>query len=114
MMRRVHRGNMSSDLTRMKMEGIRSRSMLCESEPDPKVRMNLRRYIANCLTDLARYHADQRRFLESLSYDWQVISRAFLWAEKLKASKNVLRTIAVAAGMHRPESSNSSVRASTK
>jgi hypothetical protein len=106
MLRRVHGRNMSGDALKMRTEGIRSRTMLRDTEENPVVRKDLNRYIANCNADLARFHADHGRFLESLQYDWRVLTGPLLWPETGKACRNLVRTIAVAAGLHRPAKSD--------
>ena len=103
MLRRLHGGNMSGNPVKMLSEGIRSRAMLRDNEQDPEVRRHLCRYISRCQDNLARYHADQGRFLQSLWYDLQVLTGPFIWPEIGSSCRTMLRTIAMAAGMHRPK-----------
>lgn len=102
MMRRVHGDNMSGNVFKMRSEGIRCCTLLKDGEKDPEVRKNLDRYIASCRSDLARYCADQGRFHESFRYDFQVLTGIFLAPEIRRACRNILRTIAMAMGLHRP------------
>ena len=101
MMHRVHGNNMSRNVLKMRLEGIRSRTMLREREKDPEVREWLDRYIANCKGDLARFHADHSLFLKSIQYDWKVLSGPFFWPETGRACRNIIRTILMAARLHK-------------
>jgi hypothetical protein len=101
MLRRLHKSNMSSNWFNMGIERIRSRTLLKESEKDPEVQKHLNRYIAYCKGDMARCYADHGRFLESFQYDWQVLTGPFFWPEMGRSCRNILRTIAMAAGLKR-------------
>lgn len=105
MLRRFHESNMSGNALKMLTEGIRSRTMLRETEKRPEVRKHLDRYIANCNMGLARQLADHGHFIESFRYDLRVLASRFLWPETGKACRNIVRTIAMAAGLFTPEKS---------
>lgn len=102
MMRRLHEGNMTSDPLRMLSEGIRSRTLLRDSEIDPGHREQLNRYIAQCHTSLARYHADHGDYLQAIREEGRALlnhpSGRRLWA----FCRGIARTIAIATGVLRP------------
>ena len=102
MMRRVHSRNMSADVGAMCTEDIRVSEMLLEGERDPRIRAGLNRRIATCKCDLARHYANLRRIREAIAYDWQVLTGPFFPAEWRKSCRNLVRTSAIAMGLHRP------------
>ena len=102
MMRRVHGNNMSGNVVRMRLEGIRSRTMLRDSEPDSEVRRHLDRYIVGCKQDLARYYANEGKFLESLLWNLKALLEGFSWPETGRSFKNIVRTVMMTVGLHQP------------
>ena len=103
LLRRIHRNNLHGNKLQMLHEGIRSRSMLKENEQDSDIRLHLNRYIAGCRSGLARYHADQGQYIRSFGYDLQVLFGSFYPSMAKKACKNIMRTTAMAIGLHRPK-----------
>jgi glycosyltransferase involved in cell wall biosynthesis len=99
MMRRLHAGNMTSDPVLMLSAGIRSRTLLRDSESDPAMRAHLNRYIGACHAALARLHADHGEYLRALREDARALrcDASRFWA----FCRAVARTIAIAIGMHR-------------
>ena len=97
--RRLHNSNISGDVEKMRIQAIRSRSILLQDEKDPKNRHFLRCFILKCKGDLARFHADRGFFSQSLKYDLEILGgRPFWCPEKMGAFRNILRTILLAAG----------------
>jgi glycosyltransferase involved in cell wall biosynthesis len=102
MMRRLHAANMTSNPVRMLSEGIRSRSMLRDCESNWGIRAHLDRYIAVCHASLARLHADQGNYLRAIHEDARALRRDFSGNRLRAFCRGIARTIAVAAGAHRP------------
>jgi glycosyltransferase involved in cell wall biosynthesis len=103
MMRRLHGNNMSNNPVKMLTEGIHSRTMLRDSEQDLSTQIYLNRYIANCQSSLARYYSNNGQFLQSFWYNWQGLLGKFCWSLFRTTSWNVLRTIFIAIGLHKPK-----------
>lgn len=99
MMRRIHGNNMSGNPVRMLTEGIRSRTMLRDTEDDPRSRALLDLYIAGCHRSLARVHADNGRYWQALNQDRLALSRQVSLSAVAAACKNVARTALTAAGL---------------
>jgi glycosyltransferase involved in cell wall biosynthesis len=101
MMRRLHEANMTSNPVRMLSAGIRSRTLLRNSEKNSGTREHLNRYVAECHATLARYHAEHGDYLRAIRAD----ARAFFGdasASRLRTfCRGVARTVAIAAGLHR-------------
>lgn len=103
MMRRIHEKNKTGNTVKMLSEGIHSRTLLRDSEKDPKIRAYLNRYIAGCHGSLARYYADHGQFIQSLRCDLQVLSGPFYWPQLRATCRNITRTIIMASGLHKPK-----------
>lgn len=102
MMRRLHAGNMSSNPARMLSAGVRSRSLLRDSESDSRTRTYLDRYIASCHAALARHHADRGDYLRAIREDARALQRDFSRGRFRVFCRGVARTLAMAAGVHQP------------
>jgi glycosyltransferase involved in cell wall biosynthesis len=102
MLRRLHEDNMTSNPLRMLSEGIRSRTFLRDSENNSRIREYFDRYIAECHASLARYHAEHGDYLRAIGEDaralWRDSSGSRFWV----FCRGVARTMAIAAGAHRP------------
>jgi glycosyltransferase involved in cell wall biosynthesis len=107
MMRRLHAGNMSSNPARMLSEGVRSRSLLRDSEGDSRTRAHLDAYIAHCHAALARHHADRGDYLRAIREDALALRRDFSAGRVRDCFRGVARTLAMAAGVHRPTAGES-------
>lgn len=103
LMRRLHENNMSRHSTRMLTEGIRSRSLLRESEVESGIRALLDRYIADCQGALARYHADHGEYIQALKKDGLALSGNFNWHRCLIVLKSIIRTLSMVVGLHTPK-----------
>lgn len=104
MLRRLHTQNMTSNLLKMLSCQIQTRTLLRDSEEDPEVRRCLSRFIINCKSSLARFHADRGFFWEALQCDLQSLSKPFFWPETGLCCRSILRTILMAMGLHQPRS----------
>ena len=103
MMRRLHGSNMSGNSSTMLSEGIRSRTLLRDSEPDQKIRAYLNEHIADYLASLARYNADHGQYQQALGKDWQALSCQFCWSRLWMTGGSMIRTILIAISLHRPK-----------
>jgi hypothetical protein len=103
MMRRLHGNNMSGNPSTMLLEGVRSRTSLRNSEDDPRLWAQLNGQIADYLGALARYYADEGRYLQALRTDWQALACHLCWPRLWSACRNMARTILIAIGMHGSE-----------
>jgi len=101
LMRRLHQGNMTSDTLRMLSAGIRSRTLLRDSESDMRIREHLDRYIAECHASLARYHAEHGDYLRAIREDARALCRDSSGSRLWGFCRGVARTIAIATGAHR-------------
>jgi hypothetical protein len=101
MLRRLHGDNMSSNPWKMYSEGIRSRTLLRDSEQDPSIRTQLEKYIASRQRALARIFADSGLYVKSLQQDMKVLSGPFFWQEVRSACRNVMRTLILASGLQK-------------
>lgn len=101
MMRRLHENNMTSNSVRMLSEGIRSRTLLRDSEADSNTRELLDRYVAGCHASLARYHADRGNYLQAVREDARALRRDFSGSRLWSFCRGVVRTVALATGAHR-------------
>ncbi len=102
MLRRLHDANMSGNSFRMLSERIRSRTMLRDTENDPKARANLDDYIALCRISLARFYADNGKFSKSLICNYQALSGRFCLGQVRTFCRTAARTILMAMGIHKP------------
>jgi glycosyltransferase involved in cell wall biosynthesis len=107
MMRRLHDSNMSAEPMQMLSEGIRSRTMLRESEADPAMRGYLGRYIAECHASRARRYADSGEYLRALREDARALFRHFSGNRLGGFCWGVARTLAIATGVHRSRAAQS-------
>lgn len=103
MMRRLHGTNMSGNPERMLSEGIRSRTMLRDSENDPTVRSYLNKYIADCYESFSRYYADHGQYVNALRKEWRALLCNFCWPRFRTAFRNITRTLFMAIGPHTPK-----------
>ena len=103
MMRRLHGSNMSGNSSTMLSEGVRSRTMLRDSEPDQRIRAYLNEHIADYLASLARYYADHGQYQQALGKDWQALSCHFFWPRIWTTCRSMARTILIAIGLHSPK-----------
>lgn len=103
MMRRLHEKNLTGDIIKMLSEGIRSRTLLRDSEQDPVNRIHIDNYIIDCKGSLARFYTNQGLFLESLRLDWDALSGHCSWTHGRARYKNILRTILMAIGVFKPK-----------
>jgi glycosyltransferase involved in cell wall biosynthesis len=98
MLRRLHEDNMTSNPLRMLSEGIRSRTLLRESENNSENRERLDRYIAQCHASLARYHAEHGDYLRAIREDARALYRDASGSRFWFFCRGVARTIAIAMG----------------
>jgi glycosyltransferase involved in cell wall biosynthesis len=105
-MRRLHENNMSGNSVRMLSEGIRSRTLLRESEKELGARSLLNRYIADCQSSLARFYADSGQYIKALKKDGQALSFCFCWHQVMSTSRSIGRTILMALGVYKPHKSS--------
>jgi glycosyltransferase involved in cell wall biosynthesis len=91
MLHRIHGNNLSSNIYKMCIEGIRSRSLLRDSERNPEVKKYLDRFIAKRCRNLARIHADRGDFSKVIQYDWAALRGPFFRSDKMKSCRNILR-----------------------
>jgi len=103
MMRRFHGNNMTGNPVKMLSEGIRSRTLLRDSEQDPVNRIHMDRYILDCKGSLARFYANQGLFLESLRLDCEALTGHYSWTHTRARYKNILRTFLMAIGVFKPK-----------
>lgn len=101
MMRRLHDANMTSEPLRMLLAGIRSRTLLRDSENNPRTREHLDRYIADCHASLARRHAEHGDYLRAIREDARALYRDSSAGRFGAFCRGVLRTVAIATGTHR-------------
>jgi glycosyltransferase involved in cell wall biosynthesis len=102
MLRRLHDGNMTADPLRMLREGIRSRGLLRDSERDSRCRQYLDRYLADCHASLARHHAERGDYLPALREQVRALRRDASPGRSWAFCRGIARTLAIAAGAHRP------------
>lgn len=107
MIRRLHGNNMSGNPSKMLSEGIRSRTMLRDSEQDSRILVHLNGQIADYLGSLARYYADNGQFMKALGKDWEALSCQFCGPRLQITCRNIARTILMATGMRRPRMNKS-------
>lgn len=100
-LRRLHGNNMSGNKVRMHSEGIRSRTLLRDSEKNVRVKAYLNRYIADGYEGLGRCYANQGKFVLAIKNYWQTIICDFSWAKIRPFCKNILRTILLLIGVHK-------------
>jgi glycosyltransferase involved in cell wall biosynthesis len=100
MMRRLHSSNMSGNSSGMLHEGIRSRTLLRDSEQDSRVRGHLNRQIADYLGSLARYYANHGEFRRAIEKDWEALSCHVCWSRFKMTCRNMARTIVLALGLY--------------
>ncbi len=101
-MRRLHGNNMSGNSTRMLTEGIRSRTLLRESEMESGARSHLSRYIADCQGSLACFYADNGQYVQALEKNGQALFCYFCWSQVWIACRSFARTILMIVGIHNP------------
>jgi glycosyltransferase involved in cell wall biosynthesis len=101
MMRRLHDLNKSADPLRMLTAGIRSRTLLRDSEVDVGIRGYLDRYIAECHASRARYYADAGNYLQAVREDVRALTHNVSVGRLWTCCRNIVRTLAIAAGAHR-------------
>ena len=101
LMRRLHGRNMSGNTVKMLTEGIRSRTMLRDSERDTVIREHLNGYIADCLSSLARYHADHGQYANALLKEWQALFCNFSWCQSRATLRSLTRTLLMAIGIYK-------------
>ena len=106
MLRRLHEVNMSANPLKMLSEGIRSRTLLRNSENNARLRGLLDQYIAERHTSLARYYADRGYYLQSFRRDWQALTCYFCWPRLVTVCKSMARTIMIAIGLYEPSMTN--------
>lgn len=100
LLRRLHDHNMSSNVLKMLLEGIHSRTLLYRSEPDPLNRRYLSDYIATCLNSLSRLHAEHGRYALALKCNYKVISGPYAISKQLDATWNMFRTSIMLLGLY--------------
>ncbi|MDY0391240.1 MAG: glycosyltransferase [Desulfobulbus oligotrophicus] len=103
MLRRFHDRNMSSSSFIMQAEGARSCTMLLDDESDLVVRQQLIATIARYLTRLAYWYADHGQFWKALQTDGRALVRDRRWPVVRRVGRNVVRTLSMALGLHRPK-----------
>lgn len=103
MLRRFHDRNMSSSSFIMHAEGARSCTMLLDDESDLVVRQQLIATIARYLTRLAYWYADHGQFWKALQTDGRALVRDRRWPTIRQVGRNVIRTLSMALGLHRPK-----------
>lgn len=99
--RRFHEGNMSSNRLRMLNNYLSSRILLRETEFDATVREGLDRFIANCHSLRGRFYADNKQSNAALKDYWRSYSLAPCKGQASAALLGVVRTLAIATGLHR-------------
>lgn len=107
MLRRLHPHSITaSPLPILLLEGIRTRTLLRDTEGDPAIREDFNRYIAKCHAQLARYHADHGDYLQALREEGQALSAHASVPRVWRFCRGIARTIGIATGAHRPEPGN--------
>lgn len=99
MLRRMHGNNMTCNGFKMLTEGIRSRTMLRDSEQDSRTRMLLSQYLSERHGDFARYYADRGEYVRAFQKDIQALSYHFSWSRLRASSRNIMRTVLMSAGL---------------
>jgi hypothetical protein len=107
MLRRLHRHNRTSIPTLMLSEGVRSRTLLRNSEEDAGIREHLNRYIAECHASIARVHADHGHYAQAVHEQWLALSTRLSAYRLWMFCRGIARSIAIAIGAHRPRSRGS-------
>jgi hypothetical protein len=78
LIRRVHQNSLTDNVARMRIDGIRSHSLLRDDDSDHEVRGRAwTGTLLLCKRDLARYYANQERFLKSLLRNLKALSGPF-------------------------------------
>lgn len=104
MLRRMHGHNMTTDATRMLLEGVRSRTLLLGAEKDARTRRYLNRYIATCHQEYARHRANHGQYLQAVQHDWFALANDARPRQLLAFMGGITRTFAIAARAHHPKS----------
>jgi glycosyltransferase involved in cell wall biosynthesis len=98
-LRRLHDSNATRDSLMMLNSGIRSRSLLRDTEANSELRRLLGLHVAGCQADLSRLHASQGRFLDACQMEW-----AALWSrpgppEVVRAARGFARIALMGLGL---------------
>ena len=100
LLRRFHEQNMSGDAFKMLSEGVRSRTMLLDTEQDPALLKALNSSIADYLGGLAYYHADRGQHRHAFGRNLQGLARDFCWSRFKETGRNIIRTLLIALRLH--------------
>jgi hypothetical protein len=102
MMRRIHGNNLSSNWREVP-SGILCRSLLRDTETNPRARKLLNKKIASFWQALARSEANHEIYLSSYRHYCAALATDPSWLQLKGTLYGLTRTLAIAMGMHRPK-----------
>jgi glycosyltransferase involved in cell wall biosynthesis len=102
MKRRIHNANATSNRTKMTVGALLAWSDLLASETDPLANALLKKRIALFWAGLARYFADEGRYIGSYCQEWRALRSDFCFERMTRSLRSFTRTTLMALGVHRP------------